>query len=60
MQRDREMQRLDAGFIDAATTLRRNANRLREQLEHDDDCNKEVLTEALKFIEEALAASDER
>jgi hypothetical protein len=58
MNRDREMQRLDAGFTDAATTLRRNAKRLREQLKHDPDCNKEVITEALKFIEEALAAID--
>jgi hypothetical protein len=52
MNRDREMRRLDAGFTDAATTLRRNAKRLREQLEHDPDCNKEVVT----FINEALAA----
>jgi hypothetical protein len=56
MNRDREIQRLDAGFTDEATTLRRNAKRLRDQLEHDPDCNKEVITEALKFMDEALAA----
>ena len=56
MNRDREMQRLEAGFTDAATTLRRNAKRIRDQLEHDPACNREILTEALKFIDEALAA----
>lgn len=56
MNRDREMQRLDAGFTDAATTLRRNAKRLQDQLDHDPHCNREIITEALKFINEALAA----
>lgn len=56
MSRDREMQRLDAGFTDAATTLHRNAKRMRDQLEHDPSCNKETITEALKFIDQALAA----
>lgn len=56
MNRDREMQRLNAGFTNAATTLRRNAKRLQDQLDHDPHCNREIITEALKFINEALAA----
>jgi len=53
-----DIARLRYGFTSTEDALRANAERLREQLEHDPNCNN-VILEALKFINDALAIIEE-